>query len=245
MKKNEIRILLIQIRENEDVKKEELESFTKYATLNKNQFTTLDVFKDPNFSVDLNKFDAVIFGGASEASVLEPEKYPFVESIKRLMNECLEKCTPVFASCFGFQVSVLAFGGEIMRDRENFEMGTYPITLTKQARIDPIFKEVPDQFQAVSVHQEKAVTLPSNCELLGHTAECCHAFKVKNKSFWAFQFHPELDKDCLTQRLNIYKEKYTEDKDHFQEIIDSVKETPYSNKLVQYFIENVLLKANS
>jgi GMP synthase (glutamine-hydrolysing) len=242
MQKSKLKLLLIQIREDSVVKQEELESFAKYSDLNINQIDTIDVFKDPYFKVDLNLYDGVFVGGASEASVSEPIKYPFVESIKKLMLECIKIDKPMFASCFGFQAAVLALKGIIIKDTQDFEMGTYPISLTEMAFDDPVFKNIHDQFFAVSVHQEKATSLPDNCQLLAYTEACCHAFKVKDKSFWAFQFHPELDKECLTQRLGIYKDKYTEDREHFEEIIANIQETPESNQLVKNFVDNVLLK---
>lgn len=241
MEKSDLKILLLQIREDQSVKQEELESFARYACLEIEQFKTFNVFDQPNFGKEiLDGVDALIVGGASEASVLEPEKYPFVESIQKLLNETIKTSLPVFASCFGFQAAVLALGGEILRDRSNFEMGTYPIKLTDTSKLDPIYKKIPNLFQAVSVHQEKAVQLPSNCDLLAFTDECCHSFRVKDKPFWAFQFHPELDKECLIERLGIYQKKYTEDANHFQDIIDSLKDTPHSNSLVKHFIDYIV-----
>ncbi len=240
--RKDLKVLLLQIRENQKVMQEELESFASYGQLELNQIQSHNVFTTPVFDKSiLQHIDLLFVGGASEASVLEPIKYPFVDSIKKLMNDSLELNIPVFASCFGFQAAVLAFGGEILRDKENFEMGTYPISLTKEALTDPVYKNTSDGFYAVSVHQEKAIQLPANCELLAYTSECCHSFKVKEKPFWAFQFHPELDKKCLTQRLGIYRDKYTEDKDHFDQIIKSIRETTESNNLVSNFVDHFCL----
>ena len=44
-----------------------------------------------------------------------------------------------------------------------------------------------------------------------------------------------------SKTLDIYKEKYTEDKEHFNKVIDSLKDTPQSNQLVTNFINRVLL----
>jgi len=174
-------------------------------------------------------------GGASEASVLEIEKYPFVSSIINAMTYAIDKEIPVFASCFGFQTAILALGGKITRDTENFEMGTYPLSIDVGAHNDPILKNIPDQFIAVSVHQEKAIELPVNCQRLIYTDQCLHSFKVIGKPFWAFQFHPELDATCLTERLTAYKEKYTENTEHLTKVIESIRPTPFANKIVSNF----------
>lgn len=233
-----MKALLVQIREDNGVKQEELESFAKFAGLNVSSFQVLDVFETPSFDKSvLEGIDLLFVGGASAASVSEPEKYPFVNSIKSLMLEAALASVPTFASCFGFQAAVLAFGGDIIKDTTDFEMGTYSISLTEKAKDDPVFKGINDGFYAVSVHQEKAIKLPEVCVLLAYTDKCCHAFKVKDKPFWAFQFHPELDRKTLEERLNVYKEKYTDDLEHFEAIISNLHETPESNMLVKNFVK--------
>lgn len=232
------KLLLLQIRENETVRAEEHSSFAKHGAIAPSQIDIHNVFDTPNFDSSILKgYDGLFIGGASEASVLEPDRYPFVQNIIQLCNDCIAQEIPVFASCFGFQAAVLAFGGEIIRDTHDFEMGTYPLKLTDKASQDSIYFSTPNNFMAVSVHQEKAIETPENCELLAFTDHCVHSFKYIDKPFWAFQFHPELDRECLTKRLEVYSEKYTENREHFQKIIDALKETPESNLLVKHFIE--------
>jgi len=237
---NDKRFLLIQIRQDKSVRLEEQESFAKYLNTRKECIDILNVFDTPNFSNDvINQYDAVLVGGASEASVSDDKSYPFVNECQRLLLHCIEVNKPVFASCFGFQLAVLALGGKITKNTQDFEMGTPEISVDKNALTDPIFKNIitseNDKFNAVSVHQESALTLPDCCQLLAYTSSCTHAFKVKNKKFWAFQFHPELDKKTLTERLGIYKDKYTEDSSHYQKIIDELVDTPKSNLLLDSF----------
>lgn len=235
--KKKLKVLLLQIRESEIVRIEEHESFAKYGGLEKDQIGIHNVFDSPHFDEKiLTGYDGLFIGGASEASVLEIEKYPFVTDIIKLCQWSVKNDFPVFASCFGFQAAVLAFGGQITRDTEDFEIGTYPLQISETASHDPVMQNTPDNFMAVSVHQEKATELPPNCELLVYNQNCIHSFRYKRKPFWAFQFHPELDRACLTQRLNVYREKYTENKDHFQHIIENLSDTPDSNDLVLKFI---------
>jgi GMP synthase (glutamine-hydrolysing) len=232
-----MKILVLQIRENLSVQIEEMESFIKFSGITSIHFDSFNVFKTPVFdSSILSGYDALIVGGASEASVLEPKKYPFVISIITTMQYCIKENFPVFASCFGFQAAVLALEGKITTQKSGFELGTYSMTMTSSAKLDPVFKGIDNGFYAVSVHQEKATTLPNQCELLAYTESCAHAFRVKGKNFWAFQFHPELDMLTLKERLGIYQEKYTQNPDHFKETIDSLKETPQANLLVKNFI---------
>ena len=238
MKKlSDLKILLLQIRQDPIVRQEELTSFARHSNLNESQIKIHNVFDHPQFNLNIIEgHDALFIGGASEASVLEQEKYHFLESSYKLIHHVVDKTIPTFASCFGFQMAVMAFGGSIIKDIIDFEMGTYPIFLNEDAKNDPIFRNVTSPFLAVSVHQEKALELPDNCELLAYNDNCYQVFKVKQKPFWAFQFHPELDKKVLTQRLNIFKEKYTDNTEHFNYVIKSLKETPDANILLKNFI---------
>jgi len=241
VKTEQLKILLLQIRDQQRVREEEYESFIAYSGLARDQIDILNVFDTPHFGSDvLEGYDSLFVGGASEASVLEPDLYPFVDSSIGLLQHCLKTDMPVFASCFGFQLAVLALGGEIIRDKENFEMGTIPIRLTDAAAQDVLFHDTPDIFRAVSVHKERAPSLPDNCELLAYTKSCPHAFKVCGKPFWAFQFHPEVDRATLVERLTIYKSNYTQGDDHLDTVLAATVETPESNTLVRKFTDRVL-----
>ena len=170
MQRKDLKILLLQIRDDANVRKEELESFAKYSELELNQFTVLNVFDVPKFDNDvLDGFDALYVGGASEANVLEPEKYEFVNDCISLINYACEKGIPTFASCFGFQLAVLAFGGTILSKDSDYEMGSIPIRLTNLAEIDPVFKGTSDNFDALSIHRQYAIELPANLDLLAYT----------------------------------------------------------------------------
>ena len=200
------------------------------------------MFDTPSFdSSVLEGYDALYVGGASEANVLEPKIYPFVNDCISLIKFAGDTDIPTFASCFGFQLAVLAFGGEILSKDEDYEMGSIPITLTNLATIDPVFSGTPDKFPALSIHRQYALELPAGLDLLAYTSDCLHSFKLRNKPLWAFQFHPEVDRSTVFQRLAIYKEKYTENEAQFQEVLDSLVETPESHNLMLNFVNRVLL----
>ncbi len=240
--KEDLKVLLLIIRDCPSIEREETDCFIRYTGLKESQFETLNVFHNPNFDTDtLETYDGVFVGGASDASVLQPEKYTFVEPCQRLMKRCIEEDIPVFASCFGFQLAVLALGEEIIEDGENFEMGTLPIKVSTEAKDDPLYRDAPSEFYAVSVHQQKATITPKGCIRLAYTENCLHSFRVKDKPFWAFQFHPEVDRQTLVDRLTFYKEKYTDGSEQLQAVIDNACEVPEAGLLCSKFVERVLL----
>ncbi|MBI2067680.1 MAG: type 1 glutamine amidotransferase [Deltaproteobacteria bacterium] len=236
-----LKLLLLQIRDDPRVRQEEHDSFSRFSGLAKSQIEILNVFDTPRFDPTIvDPYDAVLVGGASEASVLEREKYPFVPESEKLLLHCLEKEIPVFASCYGFQLAVTALGGRIVRDKKDFETGTIPIRLTLESKNDPLFCDMPNPFLAVSVHRERALSLPHGCELLALTDSCPHAFRVFGKPFWAMQFHPEVDRETLVRRLTIYKQHYTENDEQLAKVLSSAVPTPESNQLVRRFVERAL-----
>jgi GMP synthase (glutamine-hydrolysing) len=236
------KILLLQIRDQPKVRAEEHASFARYAGLTPAQLSLHNVFDAPKFGPSIVEgYDALFVGGASEASVLEPQLYTFVPACIELLRDCMARRFPVFASCFGYQLAVSALGGKLVRDTENFEMGTIPITLTSAAASDPLLCDVPTGFLAVSVHQERTSKAPPGTESLAHTPLCHHAFRVNGCPFWAFQFHPEVDRQTMVERLTVFKSKYTRGEDHLAGVLSRTAETPESNRLPQKFVERVLL----
>lgn len=244
----DLRILLMQIRDEHQVRMEEHQSFAQYSQLHPAQLDCLNVFDTPSFpATQVEGYDALFVGGASEASVLEPETYSFLGYSQAMLRYCLDQHIPVFASCFGFQLAVIALGGTIIRDEKDFEMGSIPIQLTPAAQTDPLFgdllqDQLQDQkeFRAIAVHRERALSLPSECDLLAYTSACCHAFRVRGKPFWAFQFHPEVDKPTLVKRLTLYQSKYTQNSNHLDAVLQAATDTPEANRLLEKFVTRLL-----
>ena len=240
--RRDLKILLLQIRDNHNVRIEEHQSFANFSKLELHQIEILNVFETPSFKPNLvENYDALYVGGASEANVLEPDKYPFIKNCIEMLRYAAEISTPTFASCFGFQLAVLAFGGIILNKEKDYEMGTVKISLTGKAQSDLIFQGIQDRFPAVSVHRQYASKIPEPLETLAYTEQCVHSFKYKNKPLWAFQFHPEVDRDTLVKRLTIFSRHYTANAEHLKEVLGSAVETPESNILLGNFVERVLL----
>jgi GMP synthase (glutamine-hydrolysing) len=242
-RRDRLKILLMQIRNDDVTRLEELGEFVRYSGLAPEQFTVLDVFERPSFaSTCMEGYDALFVGGSSDASVLEPDQYPFVEDAKRLLVYCLDQRIPVFASCFGFQVVVEALGGKVILDREQMEIGSFAVDLTPSAQEDLLLHDTPSPFWAICGHQERAASLPQGAIHLASTELCpYHAFKMEDKPFYAFQFHPEVDKQDLVARITRYKDRYLNDEEMLQNILSDIHDTPESNELIRKFVDRILL----
>ncbi|NCJ07597.1 type 1 glutamine amidotransferase [Synechococcales cyanobacterium C] len=244
-RREQLRILYLQIRNDQVTRAEELQEFVRFSQLDLSQFMILNVFDSPCFAPQcVDAFDALFVGGSSDASVLQPQKYPFVEDAKRLLAYCVQQGVPVFASCFGFQLVVEALGGQVILDRDRMEMGVYPMHLNPQASEDLLLHDTPSSFMAVSGHQERALTLPQQTIALAYSQRCpYHALKVMGKPFYGFQFHPEVDCHDLVARITRYQERYLDSPEHLQRIVDSLVETPHANQLIAKFVDRILLGA--
>lgn len=244
----QLKVLLLQIRDDEITCQEELEEFIRFSGLATDQFSVLNVFKTPAFEPTcITGYDALFVGGSSDASVTQPDRYPFVQDTKRLLVHCLQVGLPVFASCFGFQAVVEALGGKVIVDAANMEMGTYPLTLTEAAGSDLLFHDVPNGFWVVSGHKERAISLPEGAILLASSELCpYHAIKMTGKPFYGFQFHPEVDPQDLAARITRYQSRYLENSTALSQIIQSLQpETAIANQLIAKFVDRILLQEPS
>eukprot|EP01080_Neovahlkampfia_damariscottae_P005015 gene5015-8613_t len=243
----ELKVLYMQIREDKETCLEEFLSFVRYSKLKEENFTILNVFDTPKFDSSIIKDHHALFvGGSSDASVLKRDVYTFVDHCCELMKHCAEQDIPVFASCFGFQIACEALGGKVIEDVEGMEMGAYPIIHSDHTVNDILFSDVPNNFTALVGHRERAHILPENAISLGSTEKCpCQAFKIKDKNFYAFQYHPELDVKDMVARLERYCSRYPFEKlNGVKSIIDSLEKvnTDHSNNLLEKFVERILKK---
>ena len=187
---------------------------------------------------------AVLMGGSGDYSVLDSDPW-----IKRLVtwvrDELVLPGKATFASCFGFQILVLAVGGSMMRDYTNTEMGTYDLALAPAGRDDPLFSHLPDLFRAQVGHHDRAVALPRGVRQLASTPDCpVHAFRVGHLPIWATQFHPELGISALRKRYIHYRELYApesadtpEDEDPFLQGLRPSDEATLSLALFARWVE--------
>ena len=62
--RDQLKLLLLQIRDGEQVRQEELESFAEYCGLNLDQIDVLNVFDTPEFPDSVvDGYDALLVGG--------------------------------------------------------------------------------------------------------------------------------------------------------------------------------------
>lgn len=233
------------MRRDPDMVLTERHSFVKLVEIEDHQWSTLDVFRNPNFSPELlDDYDAFMIGGLSadpSDSIEIPESFsPWIDNLYNLMRYALRIKKPGMLSCGGFMLASMMLGAEIVIDPEQQELGVYDMHLTSSAREDLLFSDFPKTFKAVSGHIKSTNTIPANCELLISSERCAiHGFKVIDAPFYAFQFHPEIHCDELQARVELYKDKYFKTEHEYLEFIKLIDDTSTANRMIPKFIELV------
>ena len=104
---------------------------------------------------------------------------------------------PIFGSCWGLQILVLALGGTARLNPKGREIGiARDITLNKVGETHPMFAGKGKCFDTFAVHMDEVETLPPNATLLASNAMSqVQALTIEkgSNSFWGVQYHPEFD----------------------------------------------------
>ncbi len=245
---SKLRILLIQAREAGDpMLDHELGAFAARTQLPREAFTSFNAADDDVDDFDTAGFDALMVGGSGDFSLVDGG-FDWHEDFLYLTRQVLNARIPLFASCFGFQSIVQALGGTLARDEDRAEIGTFQITLTDAAQEDPLFGELPRQFDAQLGHNDSAVHLP---EALVHLAssECCEyqAIRVKDRPVVATQFHPELTLNDNLERFECYLKNYKRPGQDFEQAMAYARQihrpSPHSCGLLHSFVADLHRRA--
>jgi GMP synthase (glutamine-hydrolysing) len=141
----------------------------------------------------LENFDAVfIFGGGMHVD--QEEQHPWLRDEDTLIKGLLAERVPVFGVCLGAQLIAKAAGAHVgPAPRE--EVGWYEVALTAEARMDPLFRGVPERFDAFQWHQY-AFDLPEGAVPLARNPVGLQAYRLGD-SAWGIQFHAEVTRPIV------------------------------------------------
>ena len=147
--------------------------------------------------------DAVLIGGSGDYSVVEGGAW--LPAALEAMRDLHDRSIPTFASCWGFQAMAMALGGEVVTDMERAELGTCTLELTEAGRRDPVTGPLGTPFQAQLGHQDIVDSIPDDAVLLASSERVTNeAFCFPDRLIYCTQFHPELSRDQLLDRLRTY-----------------------------------------
>ena len=135
-----------------------------------------------------------------------------------------------------------ALGGEVVTDRSRAEVGVTWMELTDAGVDDPVFGPLGRRFQALSGHEDHVISLPDEAVLLASSELSENqAFHFPGKPIYCTQFHPELDRSGLLERIGRYTSYLPlAGASSIEELAEMTPETPHTEGILQRFLELAL-----
>jgi len=202
-------------------------------------YPTREDFKQVSIE-ELKKYDGILWTG-SALSVNESAKY--VDPQILLCKNAFESHVPIYGSCWGLQVAVVAAGGKVSAFKKGYEVGIMKeLNVTKEGKEHYLFKNKSGAISSFCVHRDYIEELPTNSTLLASNEFCpVQALEINYKGgiFVGVQYHPEFDS---AQMLSTYKrlEKkliqsgYFKNNDEYKNEIRALEEELVNNKKAFY-----------
>jgi GMP synthase (glutamine-hydrolysing) len=235
-----LRYLLLQVRNPDDpMREQEVGCFAHALKCSRDQIGIFDILSGVPTRSELDKVDLVLLGGSGDYSVATGGDW--LPAALETMRELYDWSKPTFASCWGFQAMALALGGKVVTDMQRAELGTETFRLTARGRRDPVFGGLPERFLAHIGHQDTVDRLPRDAELLASTDLVENqAFHIPAKPIYCTQFHPELTRSTLLERLQAYPEYVAKIAGvSYDQFAAGCREAPDAGTLLQRFVQHV------
>ena len=145
------------------------------------------------FGITLSDFDGVMFPG-SPLHIYDPD--PCVTRQIDFARAAFAAGVPIWDSCWGLQLAVVALGGSVRRNPLGRELPiARAITITEVGRAHRLLSSRPVIFDALCSHLDEIETLPPDSQVLAaNEVSAIQAVVVqtpKRGSFHGTQYHPE------------------------------------------------------
>jgi GMP synthase (glutamine-hydrolysing) len=200
--------LLITTRDDEKVATEEHASYCQLTGLLPEELEWRRIDQAPLGELDLGRYSGIILAG-SPYTVSEPESVKSADELRverelaTLLDEVVERDFPFLGICYGIGTIGSHQGARVDRTFGEPSQAAR-IRLTPEARLDPLMRELPPEFDAFVGHKEAISEVPAHLTVLASSAACpVQAFRV-GANVYATQFHPELDAQAFASRVRTY-----------------------------------------
>jgi GMP synthase (glutamine-hydrolysing) len=245
-----LRYLLLQTRNAGDpMAGQEVRCFARALACEISAIGVFDLLSAAPSIATRRQPDMLLLGGSGHYSVAtRPDSVPGDPDVPVWLNRALgamreihAMAKPTFASCWGFQAMARAMGGRCVNNLSNAEVGTIDLNLTDAGFLDPLFSQLPSSFAAQAGHEDHVVDLPADAVLLASSDRVREqAFRFDGLPIYCTQFHPELDRQAMLERVTAYPEYVGRiARIPFDEFVNSVQESPEANTLLRRFVRLV------
>jgi GMP synthase (glutamine-hydrolysing) len=204
------RFLLLSIRDEDEAADDEYRAVMRFGGLTPENLTRIRLTRRALGPVDLDEWSGIVLGGGpynvSDPPESKSANQRATESdLRALLHRIVERDFPFLGCCYGVGTLGSVIGATIDRNHPE-PVGAVTVELTPDGHDDPLFAGLPEIFDAYGGHKEAASSLPAGAVALA-TSDACpiQAFRV-GSNVYATQFHPELDADGLSTRIDVYKD---------------------------------------
>lgn len=234
-----MKTLLLQARHADDPAIDhEQACFAEKSGLSREQIVAHDLLTGVPSAEAVFRNDALFIGGSGAFDVSRGN-LPHFDAVLALLRQVVDAGHPMFGSCFGYHLTVQALGGEVVRDKEQSEVGSFEVALTQDGRDDPLFGTLPDRFVAQMGHKDRPTRQPAGVlNLASSPRSPLQALRVPGKPIWAAQFHPELDDVGNMQRIELYADSYTATfgDNTIERMRERSRPSPEASALLRHFV---------
>jgi GMP synthase-like glutamine amidotransferase len=172
---------------------EELGYIETWAKSHKFRVTSTNLFENQTLPA-IGNFDwLVIMGGAM--SVNDEGIRPWLKEEKNFIKSAIEAGKIVTGICLGSQLIAAALGSKVYPNKKK-EIGWFPVSLTGEARENPLTGFLPETFVAMHWHGE-TFDLPDGAIHLMQTGICKNQAFIYRGKVLALQFHLEFTPESI------------------------------------------------
>ena len=148
----------------------------------------------------------IVMGGPM--GVYEQERYPYLRDELRLIERAATTNKPVLGVCLGSQLLAHALGGKVSKQTQK-EIGWYPVRLTDEAVIDPLWADVPREFTAFHWHGDVFSLPPGATSLASSAFTEQQAFRYGTKAY-GLLFHLEVTRPHIDGMVETFRQELEE-----------------------------------
>jgi GMP synthase (glutamine-hydrolysing) len=185
---------------------------------------------------ELESAEAIVITGSSHSVT---ERAPWMLRAEAYARDAIARNVPLFGICFGHQLVAQALGGEVKKNPLGREIGTVRVRHTGD---DPIFRTLPEYFDANATHTDTVSRLPEGARLLaGSDLDATQAFAI-GESTRCVQFHPEIDGDAMRRYVLARAHLIEAEGGNATAIHDRVTDAPQAAEILRNFVRHFVAK---
>ncbi len=150
---------------------------------------------------DTSQIDFLIVMGGPQSPSTTLTECPYFNANAEiaLIQDAIARKKLVLGVCLGAQLLGEAYGARCEHSPHK-EIGVFPITLTAQAKTDPIFSTFPHSFDVGHWHGDMP-GVPVGAKILATSAGCPRQIIAYEPGVYGFQCHMEFTHDAIEQMV--------------------------------------------